>query len=79
MRQLLRIYRCSNSREGLVPVLSFLLLIGVVCLVVGVGTAISEIWIGGLVIIFFMVPLVFLREKMRYWIQDHLGKGRVQK
>ena len=79
MRQLVRLYRWNTSREGLVPFLSFLLLIGLVCLVVGVGTGIPAIWVAGLLIIFFMVPLVFLREKMRFWIQDHLRKGRVQK
>ncbi len=58
------------------PLLRLLLLIGLVCLLVGIGTRISVIWVVGLLIIFFLVPLIYLREKMRYWIQDHLGKGR---
>jgi hypothetical protein len=43
---------------------------------VGLGTRIPEIWVAGLVIILFIAPLVYLREKMRYWIRDHLGGGR---
>ena len=78
-KQLRRLYRWGNDRQDLGPIVRFSLLVGLVCLTVGAVTQIPEIWIAGLVVIFFVVPLVYLREKMRYWIQDHLGNRDAKK
>jgi Flp pilus assembly protein TadB len=78
MRQLARFYRWGNDRRSLGPFLGILALAGLVCLVVGAGTGIPEILVGGLLIIFFMVPVIYLRERSLYWIRDHLGKRREQ-
>jgi len=56
-----------------------LLLVGLACLVVGVGTGVPEILVVGLLIVFFMVPVIWLREKLLYWIRDRLGGGGEQK
>lgn len=72
----MRFYRWGNQRQDLGPLLRFLIVVGLLCVAVGLGTRIPEIWVAGLVIILFIAPLVYLREKMRYWIRDHLGGGR---
>lgn len=54
------------------PVLRFMLLVGVACIGSGVMFGVPMLWIAGLLIAFVMVPLAYVREKTRFWIQDRL-------
>jgi ABC-type polysaccharide/polyol phosphate export permease len=51
-----------------------LLLVGLACLIVGVGAGIPQVLALGLLMTFFMVPVVYLREKIPELIRGRLGK-----
>jgi hypothetical protein len=76
MRQLGRLYRWGNQERDLAPLLRLLLLVGLACVLVGLAAGIPEILVTGLLVIFFMVPVVYLREKALQWIRDRLGRER---
>lgn len=79
MRQLVSFYRWGNDTRSFGPFLGFLVLAGLVCVAVGAGIGIPEILIAGLVIILFMVPVIYLREKAIDWIRGRLSGGSKQK
>jgi Flp pilus assembly protein TadB len=79
MRQLARFYRWGNDRQSLRAFLRLLILVGLVCVAVGVGTGLSQVLVAGLVIVFFTVPVTYVRAKTIYCIRDRLKGGGEQK
>ena len=76
----------GNDRRSLLRFLGFLLLIGLICVVVGVGTSVAGAGasadiplVAGLMIIFFMTPIIFLRQMLLIYIRDHVGKDRTDR